>query len=88
MESIETIYATAIPTRRVAIFSIVISSKFVIILRKLTPTITGIARKNENSAATPREQPRIIAPKIVEPERDVPGIIESTWKSPIISAVL
>ena len=46
--------------------------------KKLTPNITGIARKNENSAAIPREQPRIIAPSIVEPERDVPGIREST----------
>ena len=56
--------------------------------KKLTPNITGIARKNENSAAASRESPRMIAPKIVAPERDVPGTIESTWKRPMRSAVL
>ena len=28
------------------------------------------------------------APIIVAPERDVPGIMESTWNNPIINAVL
>ena len=39
----------------------------------LAPSITGIARKKENSAAAVLETPTVDAPKIVEPERDVPG---------------
>ena len=50
------------------------------ILRMLTPNITGIARKNENSAATVLDVPNKIAPKIVAPDRDVPGIIEGAAK--------
>ena len=38
------------------------------------PAMTGIARKNENSAASTRGTPIRVAPRIVEPERDVPGI--------------
>jgi len=45
--------------------------------------MTGMARKNVNSAATVREQPRMRPPMIVEPEREVPGTMESTWKTPI-----
>jgi hypothetical protein len=44
--------------------------------RSDAPSITGIARKNENSAAAERDTPRTDAPRIVEPERDVPGITE------------
>ena len=51
------------------------------------PSITGIARKKENSAAAVLETPTVEAPRIVEPERDVPGINESTWKQPILIAV-
>ena len=40
--------------------------------------MTGIARKKVNSAATVLEVPTRIPPMIVEPERDVPGITEST----------
>ena len=39
--------------------------------------MTGMARKKENSAATNRDVPRITAPKMVEPLREVPGIKES-----------
>ena len=42
------------------------------------PAITGIAKKKENSAAAVLETPTVEAPRIVEPERDVPGISEST----------
>ena len=56
--------------------------------RRLAPNITGIARKKVNSAATVRDVPARIPPIMVEPERDVPGITESTWKQPMISAVL
>ena len=44
------------------------------ILRRLAPSMTGIAMKNENSAAASRDIPRIIAPRMVEPEREVPGM--------------
>ncbi len=46
--------------------------------KPLAPNITGTAIKNENSVPTNREQPTIIAPKIVEPEREVPGTKDST----------
>ena len=56
-------------------------------LRPLAPTIVGIAIKNENSAAAVRVRPRSIAPRIVEPEREVPGIIARIWNNPIANAV-
>ncbi len=57
--------------------------------RRLAPNMTGIARKKVNSAATVRDVPSTrIPPIMVEPERDVPGITESTWKKPMINAVL
>ena len=40
--------------------------------------IVGIAIKKENSAAAVRERPKSIAPSMVEPEREVPGIIART----------
>ena len=46
--------------------------------RRLAPNMTGIARKKVNSAATVLEVPTRIPPIIVEPDRDVPGITEST----------
>ena len=49
--------------------------------------MTGMPKKKENSAAAPLEQPSTIAPKMVEPERDVPGIRESSWNKPINRAV-
>jgi len=39
-------------------------------------TIVGIARKNENSAATSLEAPKSIAPMIVAADLNVPGIME------------
>ena len=39
----------------------------------LAPNITGIARKNVNSAATVLDTPINNAPTIVAPEREVPG---------------
>ena len=47
-------------------------------LRAEAPSITGIARKKENSAAAVLETPTRDAPRIVEPERDVPGIKDKT----------
>ena len=51
------------------------------------PNMTGIARKNVNSAAAVREQPHSMPPMMVEPERDVPGMMASIWKQPIFSDV-
>lgn len=49
--------------------------------------MTGTAIKKENSVATKREQESSIAPRIVEPEREVPGMIASNCKKPMHSAV-
>jgi hypothetical protein len=38
--------------------------------------MVGIARKKENSAAVLLLKPKSIAPRMVAPEREVPGIIE------------
>ena len=46
-------------------------------LSALAPNITGMAIKKENSAVAGRDTPISIAPSIVEPEREVPGIIAS-----------
>ena len=48
------------------------------IFSPLAPNITGIARKNVNSAATYLETPINKAPRMVAPERDVPGINDNT----------
>ncbi|CUQ13839.1 Uncharacterised protein [Dorea longicatena] len=57
------------------------------IFRRLHPNITGIARKNVNSAATLLDAPMINPPKIVAPDLDVPGIIANTWNPPIARAI-
>ena len=60
---------------------------YLIISSRLAPNMTGIAIKKENSAATAREHPKNTAPRIVAPEREVPGISASIWQTPISSAV-
>ena len=57
------------------------------ILSRLAPNMTGIARKNVKRVATERDVPRSRPPMMVEPEREVPGTSESTWKQPMPSAV-
>ena len=42
-------------------------------LIRLAPNMTGIAKKNVNSAATLLDTPNKIPPSIVAPERLVPG---------------
>ena len=42
------------------------------------PSITGIAKKKENSAAAVLDTLTKEAPRMVEPERDVPGISDKT----------
>ena len=50
--------------------------------------MTGIAKKKVNSVATVRETPKIKAPTIVAPERDVPGNTAAiNWKKPIKTPV-
>ena len=56
-------------------------------LMPLAPIMVGIAMKKENSAAAARDSPSSMAPRIVEPEREVPGISASTWKQPMSRAV-
>ena len=56
--------------------------------RSDAPSITGIAMKNENSDAATRETLQSIPPIIVEPDREVPGINDNTWKHPIENASL
>ena len=41
--------------------------------KPLAPAMAGIAIKKENSLAAKREQPRMEAPKMVAPLREVPG---------------
>ena len=86
----ETTKATMQPTPRMAI-SLVPKVppliKYLTSLSALAPNMTGMARKNVNLDATERVQPSSRPPMMVEPERDVPGISESTWKQPIPSAV-
>lgn len=53
----------------------------------LAPSIVGMARKKENSAPAALPTPRMIAPRMVEPEREVPGIRLSHWKQPMSMAV-
>ena len=48
------------------------------ILYPLAPIIVGMARKKVNSAAAVLESPKINAPIIVTPEREVPGTAART----------
>jgi hypothetical protein len=43
---------------------------------RLAPAMAGMPRKKENSAAAGLEIPIILEPRMVEPEREVPGTIE------------
>ena len=59
-------------------FNVKPSSKNFTTFKSDAPSITGIAKKNENSAAAVLDTLIVDAPKIVEPERDVPGIKDKT----------
>ena len=50
--------------------------------------MVGIARKKEYSTATCREVPSISEPRIVDAEREVPGIIARHCTTPIMNARL
>ena len=45
--------------------------------------MVGIASQNENSAAARRSAPSSIAPTMVAPERDTPGIIDRHCAMPM-----
>ena len=92
MTKTETRNATNIPTNKI-VRSIPVKTaplpKNLTSFSKLAPSMTGIAKKKVNSAATVLDTPIKSAPTIVAPERDVPGkIVAINWKNPIISAVL
>ena len=88
MDSIDTTNATTQPTPSTASSKPVKANPNFSTLMRLAPNITGMARKNVNSAATVRDVPSSIAPRMVAPERDVPGTRLSTWNRPMPSAVL
>ena len=48
--------------------------------------MVGMARKNENSAAERLSVPSSMAPTMVAPERDTPGIMARHWMRPILKA--
>ena len=52
------------------------------------PSMVGIAMKKENSAPAERPTPIKMAPRMVEPDREVPGIRLRHWNRPMIRAVL
>ena len=53
----------------------------------VAPNMVGMARKKENSAATRRSTPSIMAPMMVAPARETPGIMARHWTKPMPSAV-
>ena len=86
---IETINATSIPTIKIKNSINEKLNPKRTIFNKLAPNITGIAKKNVNSAATVLDTPIIKPPTMVAPERDVPGEIAAiNWKTPIMIASL
>ena len=74
----DTINATTIPTNNTVSSKLLNTIPNLISLSKLAPNITGMAKKNVNSAATSLDTPINKAPNIVAPERDVPGKIAAT----------
>lgn len=65
--------ATIIPVNKTTNSKLVKSKPNLISFKALAPNIIGIDKKNEYSAAIFLDVPRMMAPKIVAPERDVPG---------------
>ena len=80
MDTSETANETTSPTAS-KIISLLLAVKplyrNLAIFNKDAPIITGIAIKKENSALATLDTPKSIPPRMVEPERDVPGINES-----------
>ena len=76
--TIDTRKDTTIPTISTINCVVVNARPNFTIFNKLAPNITGIPKKNENSAATVLEHPSKIPPRIVAPDLDVPGINDNT----------
>ena len=90
MAATETKKDTSVPTSNIAHSPLEIefpSIKNLSSFIALPPNIAGIDIKKENSAATVREAPKIIPPKMVEPLLEVPGTNARVWKTPISKAV-
>ena len=81
-------FAPPSQNRRIVDGKLLEEISFASAFRPLAPSITGMAIKKENSAATVREVPSRVAPRMVEPEREVPGIRDRHWKAPMSNAVL
>ena len=89
MIKIDDTNATSIPSPNTASCEAVNARPNLTSFNKLAPNITGIAKKDVNSAATVRLTPNINPPRIVAPERDVPGKMAAiNWNIPIKKAVL
>ena len=89
--NIDTMNATInpIPKNKVLVKVIALpDNKYLTIFKSDAPNITGIDKKNENSAATFLLHNSNIAPRIVTPLLDVPGIKAKSWKQPIKRAVV
>ena len=85
---IEVIKAVTRPTTKIQISKGVKLNPNLTNLNRAAPNMTGIAKKKVNSVATVRETPKIKAPTIVAPERDVPGNTAAiNWKKPIKTTV-
>ena len=69
--------ATTQPMMSVISSALVNEKPKAIIFRSDTPTMTGTARKKVNSAAATRDTPMTSPPMMVEPLREVPGMIDS-----------
>ena len=83
----DTTKATRAPTARVISSAVVKAKPNFTSFSRLRPNITGTARKKVNSAAATRDTPMSRAPMMVEPDREVPGMMESTWNRPMRKAV-
>lgn len=70
---IDTINAEAMPVTRIVNSFPENANPNLTSFKRLAPNITGIARKKVNSAATVLDTPIKRAPKMVAPEREVPG---------------
>lgn len=78
MASMDTMKAVIIPVAKISASKLVNDRPNLASFTRLAPSITGMAKKKVNSAATVREVPIRIAPMMVAPEREVPGISDRT----------
>ena len=82
MTARDTTKAVAVPMMRISSSVDVKLKPNLRSLMREAPAIVGMPMKKQNSAAVVLSSPRRRAPIIVAPERDVPGMRESTWKRP------